>query len=413
MIAAAPPLRGCVPVTWPPYHHTDQLVTQIGQDRILQEVHAGPGYFYDWSAFANLAFMAALNEYNRGYQESADRLYDIEMQSFDGQGWPDLAYDRRGGIYETLGPAWSIYTAAKIGMPLNEQVLALLLEQQDPQFGGFHTHYRAGSPREADPNIETTSLALLALDAWQRRSRTSADQSSAIQRAVTFLEGQYNPQVGLLRESPVVAPHRYWLATDNRLALYALQAAGTYTLTNAIASTLQRYDDPRHGLIEALQGQIGARLTYTETHGLVTTIGPDQVWLETRLSGNTYSDLQEYADLALYDALKASNNREHAEALRIYRAAMQMWNGIGFADKAYQAPDGHRLYATYKLALALYVAQTIGEPPNAAVLQALLAQQDHASGGFYPLYDAQGVSQGDPSTETTAYAILAFYARPK
>ena len=75
-----------VPVPWPPYHHADKLVTQIGQDRVFQEVHDGQGYFYDWSAFSNLAFMAAINEYNLGYRESARRLYEIQMIRFAGLG---------------------------------------------------------------------------------------------------------------------------------------------------------------------------------------------------------------------------------------------------------------------------------------------------------------------------------------
>jgi len=157
-----------VPVTWPPYHHSDKLVTQIGENRILQEAHDGPGYFYDWSAFSNLAFMAALNEYNLGYRESARRLYEIEMSKFDGVGWRDLAYDRRGGVYETLGVAYSLLAAARIGAPLDERVLQALLEQQDPRSGGFHTHYQADLPRQADPNVETTCIALLALHAWSR-----------------------------------------------------------------------------------------------------------------------------------------------------------------------------------------------------------------------------------------------------
>ncbi len=159
-------------IRWPPYHHKDIVVAQTGQDRILQETHTGPGYFYDWSAYSNLAFMAALNEYNQNYQESARRLYKIEMSTFDGLGWHDKAYWDRDGVYETIGPAWALYVGATIGAPPNRQnlqILQVLLDQQDPITGGFHTHYRPGAPRLADPNIETTSLALLALHAWQEK----------------------------------------------------------------------------------------------------------------------------------------------------------------------------------------------------------------------------------------------------
>ena len=36
----------------------------------------------------------------------------------------------------------------------------------------------------------------------------------------------YDPSLRLLRESPIVAPDRHWLATDNQLTFYALAAAG-------------------------------------------------------------------------------------------------------------------------------------------------------------------------------------------
>lgn len=151
-------------IPWPPLHYEDpgSLVTSLGDARILTIRHAGPGYFYDWSAYSNLACMAVINEYNQGYMESARRLYAMQMSTFDGHGWPDLAYHARDGVYETLGLAWCLYAGALLGEPV-DRVLPALLDQQDPARGGFHTHYRADEARLADANVETTSLALLAL----------------------------------------------------------------------------------------------------------------------------------------------------------------------------------------------------------------------------------------------------------
>ncbi len=212
-------------ISWPPYHHADTIVKQVGPDYVIQETHAVTGttsgpdpylcYFYDWSAYANLAFMAALNEYNQGYRESALRLYAIEMSKFDGIGWRDKAYSDRGGVYETIGPAWALYVGAIIGAPLDDRLATILRQMQHPIYGGFYTHYRAADAPEAYPNVETTSLALLGLDAYRRR--VSLDQ------AIRFLEHEYNPVVGLLRESPAIFPHRHWLATENRLASSAIK----------------------------------------------------------------------------------------------------------------------------------------------------------------------------------------------
>ena len=410
-----------VPVRWPPFHHLDVEVQKIGADHIWQETHViTNGLFYDWSSYSNLAFMAALNEYNLGYHESALRLHRIEMASFDGHGWPDKAYEDRGGVYETLGVAWALYTGVQIGAPMERvgpQLVEVLLRQQEAD-GGFNTHYRAGADRLALPNVETTSMSLLALNAWLHRNTAPPDLPVVIQHATEFLQAQYNFQTGLLRESPVSFPHRYWLNTDNRLVSWALAATGQITLATTLSDTLRAYDDPRHGLIEALRGECVAWPPYTETQTLVATVGAEQIWLETRLSGAPYKDWEEYADLALYGALEAHNRQNLVEARSRYATAIAMFDGIGFADVAFRK-DGK--YATYKLALAIYVAKAVGEEPDPDILRSLILKQAPPgasemgmpyAGGFYTLYSSTGLPVGDPNTETTAYAMLALTAQP-
>lgn len=160
-------------IPWPPKHFEDpgSLVETRGEDQILTIRHEGPGYFYDWSAYSNLAFMAVHNELNGLYFQAARRLYAIQMGTFDGRGFPDLAYWQRDGVYETLGLAWGIYAAGRMGseVQLDLEMLTVLLAQQDPETGGFHTHYRADADRLADPNVETTAVTLLGLAALQGR----------------------------------------------------------------------------------------------------------------------------------------------------------------------------------------------------------------------------------------------------
>lgn len=165
------------PIVWPPLHHKDIVVAQFGTgecdflggeeqgpvvDCVLQETHTSElGFFYDWSSFSNLHCMGAVNAYNQGQRAVADWLYQTELSTFDGQGWADEAWRRRDGVYETIGLTWCLYAGALLGQ-LDQRVLDQLLAQQG-EHGGFHTHYRAGAPQQADPNVETTSLALLAL----------------------------------------------------------------------------------------------------------------------------------------------------------------------------------------------------------------------------------------------------------
>lgn len=166
-------------IVWPPLHHSDVVVQQmtpgecdflnveeVGSlaDCVMQETHTPDlGFFYDWSSFSNLHCMGAVNEYNKGNLAVAQWLYETELSTFDGVGWADEAWRRRDGVYETIGPAWCVYAGALLGAPLNEPLLAALLAQQNPETGGFHTHYRRDAFQLTDPNVETTSLALLAL----------------------------------------------------------------------------------------------------------------------------------------------------------------------------------------------------------------------------------------------------------
>ncbi|MBX3016014.1 MAG: hypothetical protein KF832_31120, partial [Caldilineaceae bacterium] len=164
-------------IAWPPLHHKDIVVEQLGDgacdfldseevgplaDCVMQETHTPDlGIFYDWSSFSNLHCMGAVNEYNQGNRAVAEWLYQTELATFDGHGWADEAWRRRDGVYETLGLAWCLYAGALLEQP-DLRLLDQLLAQQGAQ-GGFHTHYRAGEGQLADPNVETTSVALLAL----------------------------------------------------------------------------------------------------------------------------------------------------------------------------------------------------------------------------------------------------------
>jgi len=170
-----------------------------------------------------------------------------------------------------------------------------------------------------------------------------------------------------------------------------------------------RIGDARHGLIEALDGEIVTWPPFTETQTLIAKIRNDEIKTEERLSGERYKDWEAYADLVLYGALNEHNQRRETEARQRYDQALAMFNGIGFEDKAYKAPDGHGFFAIYKVALALYVGKAIGVPLDSRLVNGLLAKQDD-SGGFVTLYDDDGIPAGDASTETTSYAILALTA---
>lgn len=218
----------------------------------------------------------------------------------------------------------------------------------------------------------------------------------AVELGAAFLQAQYVPDLGLLRESPVTAPDVHWLTTDNRLAVWALDAAGAADLARSLEATLAQHAAAPHGLIEALAG---ATVLWPPRTPVQREIAPG-VKAETRTGDAAMLDWIDYADLALYGALNAANRGDNDAARRVYDDALRMFDGRGFRDKAF---DGR--YTTYKLALAQIAAHRIGVTPDAALLTQLLAQQG-ADGGFIAHYTA-GEPVGDANTETTAYALLA------
>jgi len=322
-------------------------------------------------------------------------------------------------------------------------VLSQLLAQQDPNTGGFHTHFRAGDPQLADANVETTSLALLALSTLNGTHQLGDSLSvlglpadvaqsavalssipvpmptpvstsmptptpipglqSTIDDGLRFLTDQFNPDLSLLRESRIVAYNSYWLTTDNLLATYALDAVDAPVLAAEVRAGLASYGDVPHGLIEALVGESVDWPPHVETQ---SEVGP-LVKMEQRVMGPTYEDWADYTDFVLYRTLIAHNAGDGQLALEHYDQALAQFDGVGFPDKAFTEREGGPLYATYKLALALYVGSALGQPVDLVLLQALLAKQETETGGFITLYDPTGTPQGDANTETTAYALLA------
>lgn len=238
------------------------------------------------------------------------------------------------------------------------------------------------------------SLVLIGCQ-YQTVGKEAVDTST--EKAIAYLHHEYNPTVGLIRESPETAPDKHWLMTDNWLAAIALDRVNDTEFAAHIYTTLEPYEQLHHGLIEAI---VGADIAWPPRTPFQEEVKPG-IWLETR-NQNIMEDWSTYADLALYRALDLHNEGRSAESRQQYNAAIQQFDGVGFADQAFD-----NRYATYKLALAIYVGGTIGAPIDQEIVTALLSKQHQDSGGFSALYDETGKPIGDSNTETTAYALLA------
>ncbi len=159
-----------------------------------------------------------------------------------------------------------------------------------------------------------------------------------------------------------------------------------------------------HGLIEALAGMPIPWPPRAPKQSKIT----EKICMEARDQAEML-DWHDYADLRLYGALHANQQGCPRMSRSLYRSALADFaeDGKGFADKAFNG-----LYATYKLALALYVGVVLNEPVDPVLLRALLGKQfadGDYRGGFVTLYTSAG-PVNDSNTEATAYAVLALSA---
>jgi hypothetical protein len=127
-------------------------------------------------------------------------------------------------------------------------------------------------------------------------------------------------------------------------------------------------------------------------------------------------DWREYADLLLLVALSNNNRGDQANAVGNFTLAVQMWDGMGLRDKAYehaygegQAQGTPNAYATYKLGLLLYVSGKLGVRLSSEqdVVQRIWLMQNQTSGGIFTHITPDGTrGDSDTNTETTAFVIL-------
>ncbi|MEZ4835660.1 MAG: hypothetical protein R2873_27315 [Caldilineaceae bacterium] len=100
----------------------------------------------------------AVNEYNQA--SKAPAASTIQMSTFDGRGFADKAFHDRRCLRDAGRPGVS--TPVRSCKYRSRRRVVCPARTAGPHPGGFHTHYRRRI-RLADPNVETTSLALLAL----------------------------------------------------------------------------------------------------------------------------------------------------------------------------------------------------------------------------------------------------------
>jgi hypothetical protein len=220
-----------------------------------------------------------------------------------------------------------------------------------------------------------------------------------------FLVGLLDPTLDLLPEFRGASV--YWLYHDNYLATKVLEKTNP-DVARRIVKAIHGFGVKESGKIELVFDEAKRPLPFrhyqlVDVRRIGGKIIKTEIVTEKEMIGwDGYADLLLLAALAEKDATTA---KQH------FQQALKMWDGMGFKDRA---AETSKIYATYKLALAVISAHKLKERPAAidAILDRLLAQQAK-DGGWITDYDTKGKPVGMANVETTSLAILAIEAAAK
>jgi hypothetical protein len=143
-------------------HYRLEEVKRIGSKVIKTEV-VGDKTHDDWEQYSDLLFMAAIAEVGRD-KEKARGHFEAGLKTWDGTGIRDQV-NEKGGLYATYKLALALIAGARLDCKPGDRAKMidrlLAMQRQD---GGFVTDYDAQGKPVGQANVETSSLAILALD---------------------------------------------------------------------------------------------------------------------------------------------------------------------------------------------------------------------------------------------------------
>ncbi len=230
----------------------------------------------------------------------------------------------------------------------------------------------------------------------------SPESASAVQKGETFLVNLFDPDLDLLPEYH--GANVYWLFHDNYLAAKVLSVSNP-KVAEKIMAAIHREGVEKSGRIQAVLGESAEPLPFHQ-HELKDVRRVQNKIIRTEVVTPQLLDgWENYADLLFLACL---TEKDPSTARHHYEAAMRMWDGKGFMDKAAKYD---KRYSTFKLSLALLAADHVSpaDKPPRELVDRLLAMQDE-SGGWITDYDATGKKIGLANVETTCLCILSLEA---
>jgi hypothetical protein len=142
-------------------------VQRVGERVIKTEVVTGEP-FKGWREYTDLLLMAAIFKAKDGRDlDGAKQDFAAALETWDGRGLKDQV-TKKTGLYATYKLALALVAAArlKVRPDVGDAIYRTLLTQQADD-GGWITDYDARGQRVGLANVETTSLAVLAIERWQ------------------------------------------------------------------------------------------------------------------------------------------------------------------------------------------------------------------------------------------------------
>jgi len=226
---------------------------------------------------------------------------------------------------------------------------------------------------------------------------------------------ELEPGIGCLRESPVVERNTCYTST-NLLAEYVLRnICGYRDLADRVRAFLEKY---KPGFYDYYQVLLGERVVFPfnatrhEVVGLVQVGGGEVVIKRVVVASDTIVDYYEYANLVALKAVGHAERGELSEAREELSRLEALFDGRGFADKAFKARReelGESLYEAYKLALAVIAHRVAGEEDGAEKYASILQRIKPPATYYTP--DLAG--SGDLNVETACLAAIALYGQVK
>ncbi|MEM1611510.1 MAG: hypothetical protein QXQ57_07700 [Sulfolobales archaeon] len=208
-------------------------------------------------------------------------------------------------------------------------------------------------------------------------------------------------------ESPVAESATCYLST-NFIASYVLrELCGLGSIADKVDALLSRYS--QYSFYDYYQILLSRDIPYpfrliSTVDVASRTVGDKNISIKTVVvRDEIFRDYYEYANMLFYDSIRNQLKGAYKDVGDSYWRARRMFDGIGFADRAY-ASLGY--YETYKLALGLYTARMLAIDSDIELFRDLLNSIEP----FATLYNSSLRGIGDLNVETASLTAIALYS---